>query len=109
MMLTILQVRDCPNVATLEDRLAEVIAGRGDVDVERHLVASERAAQELGMTGSPTLLVDGRDPFAEPGRPASLSCRLYREETGNVVGAPSWAQLRRALESAAGSTVGGRR
>ena len=29
------------------------------------------------MTGSPTLLVDGADPFARPGQPPSISCRLY--------------------------------
>ena len=98
MRLTILHVSDCPNVALLDDRLAEATAGRGDVEVDRQLVDSEETAQELGMTGSPTLLVDGHDPFAEPGLFASLSCRLYRDETGRIVGAPSTTQLRRALE-----------
>lgn len=99
MRLTILHVPDCPNVATLHGRLAEALAGHGDLDVAvtRQLVDSEAAARELGMAGSPTLLVDGRDPFAEPGRSAGLSCRLYRDEAGNLVGAPSVAQLRRAL------------
>ncbi|WP_407935591.1 alkylmercury lyase family protein [Jatrophihabitans cynanchi] len=104
MRLTILHVPDCPNVATLADRLGEVIAGRGDldvVDVNRQVVDSEQAARELGMTGSPTLLVDGRDPFAEPDRAASLSCRLYRDETGQLVGAPSVAQLRGAIVESA--------
>jgi hypothetical protein len=99
MRLTILHVPDCPNVATLQNRLAEAIAGHADadVDINRQLVDSEQAARELGMTGSPTLLVDGHDPFAEPGRAASLSCRLYRDETGRIVGAPTVTQLRRAL------------
>ena len=103
MRVTILHVPDCPNVATLADELGEVIAGRSefDVDVNRQVVDSEQAARELGMTGSPTLLVDCRDPFAEPGRGASLSCRLYRDETGRLVGAPSVAQLRRALVESA--------
>jgi len=78
-----------------------VIAGRGDVDVKRRLVDSEEVASELGMAGSPTLLVDGRDPFTEPARSTSVSCRLYRDETGHLAGAPSVAQLRRALDSAA--------
>lgn len=99
MRLTILHVPDCPNLAILQGRLAEATGGRGDVDVDRQLVDSEETARELGMTGSPTLLVDGRDPFAEPGLSASLSCRLYRDETGRVAGAPSTTQLRRALES----------
>jgi hypothetical protein len=110
MRLTILHVPDCPNVATLQNRLAEVIARAGDFDVAvtRQLVDSEDAARELGMTGSPTVLVDGHDPFAEPGHAASLSCRLYRDETGRTVGAPSVAQLRRALiELAALGSAGG--
>jgi hypothetical protein len=49
------------------------------------------------MTGSPTLLVDGVDPFARPGLTPSVSCRLYRDETGAIAGAPSVAALRRAL------------
>jgi hypothetical protein len=101
MRLTILHVRDCPNVGTLEHRLAEVIAGRDDVDVERRLVDSEEVASERGMAGSPTLLVDGRDPFTEPGRSPSVSCRLYRDESGHLTGAPSVAQLRRALDPTA--------
>lgn len=104
MRLTILHVRDCPNVATLEDRLAEVLAGRDDVDVQRRLVDTDESARELGMTGSPTLLVDGDDPFAEPRRSSGLSCRLYRDENGQLAGAPSVDQLRRALAESPAST-----
>lgn len=66
MRLTILYVPDCPNVATLQDRLAQVIPADG-VELALRLVDSEELAAELGMTGSPTLLIDGVDPFAEPG------------------------------------------
>lgn len=52
------------------------------------------------MTGSPTLLIDGTDPFAVPGQAPGLSCRLYRDETGRLVRAPSVEDLRRALERA---------
>lgn len=58
----------------------------------------------LGMTGSPTFLVDGVDPFAVPGAPASVACRLYRRPDGRAEGAPSVADLRRAL-SPAGSAL----
>ncbi|HWM96318.1 MAG TPA: hypothetical protein VNO54_04605 [Streptosporangiaceae bacterium] len=49
------------------------------------------------MTGSPTLLADGADPFAGPGQIPSVSCRLYPGEHGRLVPAPSAAQLRAAL------------
>jgi hypothetical protein len=53
------------------------------------------------MPGSPTLLVDGVDPFAAAHQAPSLSCRLYTDETGGICGAPSLAQLRTALWSGA--------
>ncbi|MDX8141531.1 alkylmercury lyase family protein [Lentzea sp. BCCO 10_0061] len=49
------------------------------------------------MTGSPTLLVDGVDPFAERGAVPSLSCRLFRDEHGRVRNVPSVSELRRGL------------
>ena len=100
MRLTLLHIQDCPNVATLWDRLAQLVVGE-DAELTMRLVESEDQAAALGMSGSPTLLIDGRDPFAEPGRSASLSCRLYRDETGHLVGAPSVTQLRGALDLAA--------
>jgi hypothetical protein len=40
-------------------------------------VTTQDDAERLGMTGSPTLLADGIDPFARPGRLPGISCRLY--------------------------------
>jgi hypothetical protein len=57
------------------------------------------------MHGSPTLLVDGSDPFAEPEEPASVSCRLYRYGNGQVDGAPSVSQLRQAIGEAAATAA----
>jgi len=58
------------------------------------------------MHGSPTLLIDGVDPFAEPGQPPSLSCRLYRDDDGRTSGAPSAGQLRHAIEQALADQAG---
>jgi hypothetical protein len=101
MHLIVLAVPDCPNVTLLEERLAQVLAGRRDVTVSRHVVADQEEAARRGMHGSPMILVDGIDPFAEPGQPASVSCRLYRDNDGHVAGAPSLPQLRQAIGQAA--------
>ena len=41
------------------------------------LVRTPQEAQAVGFRGSPTALVDGIDPFADPVTPVGLSCRLY--------------------------------
>lgn len=97
MRLDILQVPDCPNAAVLETRLALLLAGRPDIEVRRHMITAQDDAERLGMTGSPTLLVDGADPFARPGQEPSVSCRLYPDEQGRPGPVPSLWQLREAL------------
>jgi Alkylmercury lyase len=97
MDLVVLAVPGCPNAVLLEERLAQVLAGRRDVSVSRQVIDDEQEAARRGMHGSPTILVDGTDPFAGPGQPASVSCRLYRDSDGRVGGAPSVSQLRQAI------------
>jgi predicted DsbA family dithiol-disulfide isomerase len=82
----------------LEDRLAAVLEDRSGVSVSHEVISSEADAARWGMHGSPTLLIDGVDPFAQPGQPPSMSCRLYRDDAGQVSGAPSMRQLRQAIE-----------
>lgn len=99
--LTVLTVPDCPNDPVMLERLAEALADHPDAHLVRHVVQNEADAARLEMHGSPTLLVNGIDPFAAPGALTSVSCRIYRDETGNTGGAPSVAALRLALSQAA--------
>ncbi|MDQ2816023.1 MAG: thioredoxin family protein [Actinomycetota bacterium] len=99
MRIEVLTVPDCPNGPLAERRLAEALAGRRDVILERRVVATLAEAERYGMHGSPTVLVDGCDPFAAPGTPASLSCRLYRGPDGQAQGVPSAGQLREMLDA----------
>ncbi|MFF0637564.1 hypothetical protein ACFYTS_34290 [Nocardia sp. NPDC004151] len=73
MKLEILQVPDCPNVAVLEDRIHQALDGT-TVEITHRVVTDQEQAAAGGMTGSPTLLIDGSDPFAVPG--ATPSCRV---------------------------------
>jgi hypothetical protein len=55
------------------------------------------------MNGSPTLLINGRDPFPNPNLQdcdCGVACRIYRDEHGRAVPAPSVVQLRAALAAA---------
>ena len=97
MEVIVLTVPDCPNARLLDERLAIASAGVTDLRVIRQVIHDEQEAAALGMRGSPTLLIDGADPFAAPGEPVSLSCRLYRQADGTAAGAPPTEALRRAL------------
>jgi hypothetical protein len=99
MLITVLTVLDCPNAQPLLDSIAAALDGRA-AELELVEVVDEAAALRWGMYGSPTVLVDGTDPFAPSGAVASLSCRLYRDADGTVSGIPSEAALRRALAAA---------
>jgi Thioredoxin domain len=108
MQIEVLTVPDCPNGPAARQRLAQAVAGQDNVTVEHRVISTQAEAARYGMHGSPTILIDGRDPFAGPGTAASLACRLYRDDTGRAQGAPSAAQLRAALAGAgSGDDKGG--
>jgi len=100
MELILLTVPGCPNAAVFEARLAVALENRPDTVVRRREVADERDAAHAGMYGSPTLLINGADPFAVPGQVPGLACRLYRDATGRPAGAPPVEAIRRAVEQA---------
>jgi len=92
----------CPHWRTMHDRLREALRAEGMASVEPVLERVEAAedAERLRFIGSPTILVDGRDPFAG-GSEASfgLTCRVYQTPEG-LGGSPTVDQLRTALQGA---------
>jgi hypothetical protein len=96
-----LHVPECPAAEALDGLLGPLITARPGIQVTRQVVTTEDEAARLGMTGSPTILADGRDLFPAPVQRPSLSCRLYPGEHGQSGPAPTAAQLREALTAAA--------
>ncbi|RMB80259.1 hypothetical protein [Streptomyces shenzhenensis] len=96
MRITVLTVPDCPNAAVARDRVRAALAGR-TAEVETVEVRDAAEAARWGMTGSPTVLLDGTDPFTRAGAEPSVSCRIYRHADGSADGAPSTDELRRVL------------
>jgi hypothetical protein len=92
---------DCPNWRLAEARLTEALADIGGdaPPVTYELVTTPEQAEAAGFRGSPTVLVNGRDPFASPDDPVGLSCRIYRNPDG-VDHAPTVEQLREVLADA---------
>ena len=96
-----LVVPDCPNHTIALSRIHDALkaAAVTDAVVVVQVVTDTDEAAAVGMQGSPTILIDGSDPFAQAGTPASMSCRLYRND-GKFDGAPSVTNLIAALSHA---------
>jgi hypothetical protein len=92
--LTLRFFESCPNWRTVDRQLRE-LAAELDLDLHHQRIDSDRQAARLGFVGSPTVLIDGQDPFPSSG-PAGLSCRLYRTE-GGLRGSPPIEEIREAL------------
>ncbi len=68
--------------------------------ITRTVIATEGQARQRGFTGSPTILLNGSDPFTRPQASVALACRLYSTPDG-LRGVPGLGDLRRALKRVA--------
>lgn len=101
MDVELLVVPSCPNERPAHELTLRVLE-------ELHLTAfvvttiveTEQQAQERGFIGSPTILINGRDPFPQPDAPVGIACRVYRTRDG-MAGHPSTEALREAFQRAA--------
>src|SRR5688572_5021745 len=93
MDIELLYVRDCPNREIARNLVDMALAQtRLNATVREREVHSPEEAQRLGMRGSPTILIDGDDPFAAGPDTAGMACRLYRSDAG-LGGVPTIGQL----------------
>ena len=105
MDIELLVVPDCPNepVAAAMLRTALDDVGLTSIAFRTTVIDTQHGAEQRGFTGSPTILIDGLDPFIEPGRAPALACRIYRSDTGTA-GVPSLVELRQVIKRAADRT-----
>lgn len=98
MRVELLYFDGCPSWAVADERLARAlrIVGRSDVTVVRRRVETDAEAEEAAFTGSPTIRVDDRDPFALGTEQVGLACRVYATPEGPS-GSPTVEQLVDAL------------
>ncbi|MGW7363245.1 hypothetical protein ACWGI8_07420 [Streptomyces sp. NPDC054841] len=99
MDLVVLAVPDCPNVAAMLERLEQALPDDA-APVEVRVITNDAEAARYGMHGSPTLLINGTDPFAAPDTAAGVSCRIYRDADGRAIDAPSVEQLTNVVKRA---------
>lgn len=91
MKLELLYFDGCPNWKVAAERLEAVARGRG-LTVGRRLVATLEDAEAARFRGSPTILVNGEDPFAAGDGPFGLACRMFQTPDGPA-GSPTAEQL----------------
>jgi hypothetical protein len=98
--VTLLYLDGCPHWRHAEEVVHQALR---EVDlpeqpVTLRQVETPEEAQRLSFHGSPTVLLDGADPFADPATPVGLMCRVYRTDDG-LAGSPSLEQMTAALMS----------
>jgi hypothetical protein len=98
-------VDGCPHWAVAETRLREALDRVGRQDpVLLHRIDTPEEADRIGFVGSPTIRLDGRDPFLPAASSPGLACRLYVTESG-LNGAPTVEQLIEVLKHGVRSRV----
>ncbi|MBW3605982.1 MAG: thioredoxin family protein [Actinobacteria bacterium] len=95
MHVTLQHFDGCPHWQVADRRLHALADDLG-FTIEHHQIDTPEAAEAHGFRGSPTILVDGRDPFAAGDEPVGLSCRVYATPEGPA-GVPTVEQLRAVL------------
>ncbi|MEE9414439.1 MAG: thioredoxin family protein [Acidimicrobiales bacterium] len=98
MDVTLLYFDDCPNWVEASDHLDLLASEFAGIEITRHVVDTPVEAERTRFHGSPSILIDGEDPFAAPGAPVGLSCRIYQTSEGPA-GSPTLGQLRDAIQS----------
>lgn len=97
MTITIQYFDSCPNWKITEQRIISILESRRlDVAIEYQRIESHEDAERHRFAGSPTVLIDGIDPFASEKMPIGLACRTYMTDRG-LAESPTIAQLEAAL------------
>lgn len=91
----------CPNWRTTYDRLCAVLRDEGMAGIVPTLerIETREEAERLRFVGSPTIIIDGVDPFKGVQTAFGLTCRVYRTPEG-LAGSPTAEQIRSALRRA---------
>jgi hypothetical protein len=98
----LLVVADCPSkaeaVTLVQSALRDI--GLRNIEIIVNVIHTQHEAERRGFSGSPTIMINGTDPFAEPGQVPALACRIYTHANGPSA-LPDLRLLRQALKRAA--------
>lgn len=90
---------DCPNWSQAAQHLDTLAGEIPGLVVSHQLVETPEDAERLRFRGSPSILIDGEDPFGPQDAPVGMACRVYPTPDGPA-GSPTREQLRTAIIAA---------
>jgi len=87
----------CPNWKVADDRLKEAMQAEGvSGPITYTKVESFEDAERMQFIGSPSIFIDGVDPFRPKGAEPGLACRVFTTPNGPQ-GSPTVEELRAVL------------
>ena len=93
MKIQLLYFDGCPHWRVLEERLRQALDLLDISETIDHCqVESQSGAERLRFAGSPSILLNGTDPFGSPISTIGLTCRVYLTPDGPS-GSPTLDQL----------------
>ena len=99
LQVELLYFEGCPSYQTAARLLREALIEECmSPAIEAIRIESEADAQQLKFVGSPTIRIDGNDPFLSGEANYGLECRLFTTPEG-LKGWPTKDMLREALRS----------
>ena len=103
MDVSLLYFDGCPNHHDTLVLLSALLDEAGwDGTIQMVNVDSPERAEELEFRGSPTVRINGNDPFLDAEAPIGLSCRIYPTDAG-YQGTPPEQGLRAAIAGSIGT------
>jgi|APLow6443716910_1056828.scaffolds.fasta_scaffold74484_2 hypothetical protein len=89
----------CPNWVEADRLIRDALTAVGATGARltREVIETPEEAVAARFTGSPSIFINGVDPFAAAGAEFGLACRVYQTPSG-LRGSPTLDQLVRALE-----------
>ena len=94
--MTLLYFDGCPNWLEADRNLRALAEDHPEMVIERRRVETIEDAEATQFRGSPSIIVDGVDLFADADAPVGLSCRVYQTAHG-FAGSPTLDQLRNVI------------
>jgi hypothetical protein len=99
MIVDLMYFESCPHWHETADHLEALRQVLRNFEVRLVEVTTPEMANEWRFHGSPSVAINGVDPFSDPAAPVGLTCRTYLTDQG-VAGSPTREQLSQALINA---------